>query len=176
VTPDVLKTARLPVFMKLKIAFALVLGAFLGSGPTIVAAQSNSAITPVLFVCEHGSVKSLISASLFNRVAKEQGLAFTAVSRGVNPDAAVPSAIVEELRADHIEVADFKPRRLSSSDIAHASRVIAIGVDLSSATDGIKVPLESWGDIPSATLDYPQARAAILRHINILLDELKTSR
>jgi len=162
--------------MKLKIAFALVLGAFLGSGPTIVAAQSNSAITPVLFVCEHGSVKSLISASLFNRVAKEQGLAFTAVSRGVNPDAAVPSAIVEELRADHIEVADFKPRKLSSSDIAQASRVIAIGVDLSSATDGIKVPLESWGDIPSATLDYPEARAAILRHINILLDELKTSR
>ena len=46
----------------------------------------------VVFVCEHGSVKSLVAQEWFNRRAKERGLAVRAVSRGITPDASVPPA------------------------------------------------------------------------------------
>jgi len=36
----------------------------------------------IVFVCEHGSAKSLAAASFFERLAKERGMAIRAVSRG----------------------------------------------------------------------------------------------
>src|SRR5258708_39677297 len=39
----------------------------------------------VLFVCEHGNVKSLIAASYFNQLARERRLALLAVARGSGP-------------------------------------------------------------------------------------------
>ena len=40
----------------------------------------------VVFVCLHGSVKSVMAAAHFNRIAKERQLPFVAVARGVEPD------------------------------------------------------------------------------------------
>lgn len=37
----------------------------------------------IVFVCLHGSVKSQMASAHFNRVARERGLPFRAVSRGV---------------------------------------------------------------------------------------------
>ena len=54
----------------------------------------------VVFVCEHGSVKSMIAALWFNRLASERGLRFQAVSRGVDPDASIPDAVANNLRND----------------------------------------------------------------------------
>ena len=51
--------------------------------------------TTVVFVCEHGSAKSMIAALWFNRLASEQGLPLQGVSRGVNPDAKVGTREVE---------------------------------------------------------------------------------
>jgi chromate transporter len=45
----------------------------------------------VVFVCEHGSAKSVVAASLFDRMAKERGLPVRAISRGTTPDASVPA-------------------------------------------------------------------------------------
>src|ERR1700741_2821321 len=45
---------------------------------------------PVLMICEHGSVKSVMAATLFNQAAIERKLPFRAIPRGVTPDAAVP--------------------------------------------------------------------------------------
>ena len=131
---------------------------------------------PVVFVCEHGNVKSLIAASLFDQVAKDRGLPFRAVSRGLNPEPEVPIKIAEALRGDGVDVSSFKPRALTSADVATASRVIAIGVDLSSFLREKQVPSELWSDVPPASVDYAASRAALLRHIGSLLDELQVKR
>jgi hypothetical protein len=72
-------------------------------------AQPPDEPAPVLFVCEHGNVKSLIAATLFDQVARERGLSFRAVSRGVRPESGVPPAITEALRRDGVDVAGFSP-------------------------------------------------------------------
>jgi hypothetical protein len=45
-------------------------------------ARQPAPIERVVFVCEHGSVKSLIASTYFNQRAKARGLAFAAVARG----------------------------------------------------------------------------------------------
>ena len=40
----------------------------------------------VVFVCEHGSVKSLVAMEYFNRGAKARALAYRAVARGTAPE------------------------------------------------------------------------------------------
>jgi len=140
------------------------------------AAQGETPIAPVVFVCEHGNVKSLIGASLFNRIAKERGLPFHAVARGVTPEESVPPKIVYALRRDGVEVAAFKPERLSPMDVSTANRTIGIGVDLSAFSADARGPMERWDDVPPASIDYAASRAALLRHIEVLLDELGAKR
>ena len=54
-----------------------------------------------VFVCEHGTVKSVVALELFTRLACEKDLTFQAVSRGTRPDLTVPVAVREGLgRAD----------------------------------------------------------------------------
>ena len=74
----------------------------------------------VVFVCEHGSAKSLVAASLFERMARERGVEARAISRGTAPDASVPPAVVEALRADGFDVAAFRPQALTGADVAAA--------------------------------------------------------
>ena len=71
---------------------------------------------------------------------------------------------------------DFKPQPLTPVEVATASRVIAIGVDLTSFLREEQVPTELWSDVPPASVDYAASRAALLRHIRVLLDELQAKR
>jgi protein-tyrosine-phosphatase len=130
---------------------------------------------PVVFVCEHGNVKSLIASSLFDKAARERGLPFHSVSRGISPEAEVPLKIAEALRKDRIEVSDFKPQKLTNKDVADAARVIAIGVDLTGFETTSSVRIVPWDDVPPASVDYAASRAALLRHINALLTDLQAS-
>src|SRR5688572_21230677 len=83
----------------------------------------------VVFVCEHGTVKSVIAAEVFNKRAAERKVPFRAVSRGVTPDAAVPEAVAANLSKDGYEVGGFTPKPLGKDDVAGAVHVVAIGVD-----------------------------------------------
>jgi protein-tyrosine-phosphatase len=130
----------------------------------------------VVFVCEHGSVKSLIAMQLFNQAAKERGLAVRAVSRGLTPDAAVPKAIAAHLAEDGLAPSGFTPRAFSRADLEGASRVIAIGVDPGGVTRGSKVPLESWEDIPPASESYAASRDALKKRIEPLLESLSSAK
>lgn len=154
-------------------AFVAVILASLAVGEDTPPVQSEATRAPVVFVCEHGNAKSLIGASLFDRSAKARGLPLRAISRGVSPEASVPLKIADALRSDGVEVADFKPQPLTAIDVVAASRVIAIGVDLSAFNAEARVPIELWSDIPPASVDYAASRAALLRHIEVLLDELQ---
>jgi arsenate reductase len=125
----------------------------------------------IVFVCEHGSVKSLIAASLFERAARERRLDVRAVSRGVHPDERVPPKIVNDLEGDGFDVAQYVPQPLGAEETAAAARVITIGVQL---PEGLARDVEAWDDVPPASVDYAAARAALQRHIDSLLDELKS--
>jgi chromate transporter len=127
----------------------------------------------VVFVCEHGSAKSLIAASWFERMARERGVRIQAVSRGTVPDASVPSRVAEALRGDGFDVVSFRPQRLTGSDVRSASRVVAIGVDLGPL--GVKAGprAEAWTDVPPVSTSYPTARDALVRHLDALLRALQ---
>lgn len=126
----------------------------------------------VVFVCEHGNVKSLIAREWFNRRAVERGLDLRAVSRGVTPDSSVPPAIVDALRSDGFDVSGFEPRAFSAADAAGAVRVVGIGVDLSSVGERGDVPLDTWEGIPPASESYAASRDALRARIEALLKTL----
>ena len=79
--------------------------------------------------------------------------------------------LLDGLRLDGADVAAFKPTRVDQNDARAAIRVIAIGVDPSALAVAGK-SVEAWTDIPDSS-NYPAARAALIRHIETLLDELQ---
>lgn len=129
--------------------------------------------TEVVFVCEHGSVKSLIGATLFDKQAKERGLPYRAISRGLTPDESVPAKIADALLSDGAEVADYVPQKLSLTEAESATQIVAIGVDLSSFDQNDSLPIAAWNDIPPASVDYQASRASLDQHITSLLDQLE---
>jgi arsenate reductase len=131
---------------------------------------------PVLMVCEHGSVKSVMAASLFNQGAAERHLPFRAIARGVNPDSAVPAPIATALAQDGIDVKDFVPARVSDEEISAAPRVIAIGVASRVLSPDAKITIDTWNDVPAASENYGAARASLKQHVDALLTELQHSR
>jgi len=62
-------------------------------------ATSKAASQTVLFVCEHGGAKSVIAAAHFNKIAKERGLPYRAVTLGTAPDADIPAGVRKGLDA-----------------------------------------------------------------------------
>lgn len=138
--------------------------------------QVAAADSQVLFVCEHGNVKSLMAASYFNQVASERGLPFRAVSRGTAPDSTtVPPAIIEGLRQDGFDVAAFHPVVVDVADVAASRRVILINTMLPAAKQMAGVESEQWNDVPPASADYAAAREALRRHIDRLVEDLENS-
>jgi arsenate reductase (thioredoxin) len=140
-------------------------------------ASSTSGASPpapqVLFVCEHGNVKSLMAASYFNRLAVERGLAHRAISRGVAPDStSVPPAIVAGLRAEGFDVAQFRPLAVSVSEVSASQRVILINTALPAAIPAAGIASEQWTAVPAASADYRAASDALKRHVEKLIDDL----
>lgn len=131
---------------------------------------------PVVFVCDHGSVKSLMAAALFDAAAARRGMALRALPRGANPDASVPAPIAAAMTQDGFDVVNFRPQALSERDVAGAARVIAIGVDLSQHEGRAWAPITSWNDVPPASVDYARTRDDLTRRIEALLDELQYTR
>lgn len=141
-----------------------------------LAATAETAEIPsakILFVCEHGNVKSLMAVSYFNRIAQERHLPYIAVSRGSEPDSTtVPSAIIAGLRVDGFDVTDFHPTKLTAADVDTAKRVVTIGVPLPASTGG-KLSALAWDDVPPASTDFMASSAALKAHVNELIEQLK---
>ena len=138
-------------------------------------APAAGASRPVVFICEHGSVKSLIATEWFNRLAQERGLSVRAVSTGVTPDAAVPPGIVEALRNDGFDVRAFTPQRFDAATLSGAPRIVAMGLkrDVLPVTPSALV--ETWDGIPPATEQYAAARDAMKARIEALLKSLEAA-
>ena len=131
----------------------------------------------VLFVCEHGNVKSLMAMSYFNQLAQERKLPFRAVSRGTAPDSTtVPSAIIQGLREDGFDVSSFRPSPVRVSDVSAAQRVITIGIALPAAAQSAAQPkLEQWNDVPPASVDFNAASDSLKKHVKDLIAALEAA-
>jgi arsenate reductase len=134
---------------------------------------NQPSVSQVVFVCEHGNVKSLMAASYFNQLAEERGLRWRAISRGSAPDSAtVPDLIAAKLRADAIDVSDFRPVKVEATEVAEATRVVTIGTDLPAGVPAEAQRIERWNDVPPASTSYDAARTSLKAHVAELLDRL----
>jgi protein-tyrosine-phosphatase len=137
-------------------------------------AQAEEAALPtnktILFVCLHGSVKSQMAAAHFNRIARERGLPYTAISRGVEVDTSIPTRIRDGLNLDGLAPLDDVPQALTPNEAAGAMKVIAFDA-VPDDKRGL-AEVSYWSDVPPATKDYSAARDAIVRHIDDLVPTL----
>jgi hypothetical protein len=126
----------------------------------------------VVFVCEHGSAKSVIAAAHFNRLAKQKGLPYRAVARGVTPDAVIPAQVVRGLSSDRIDVSAWRPAKIDEAELARAARVVTLGCELpASRTAHVR-----WDDLPSLSENYENGRMAILSRVQALVATLAEAR
>src|SRR5262249_6986959 len=124
----------------------------------------------VLFVCEHGSAKSVVAAAHFNRIAADRGLPFRAIARGTAPEPEMAPAAVQGLLADGLKPADPAPAKLTQSDLDNAVRIISfcdLPPDLKVAT----AVVERW-EVPPVSTGYARSRDAMRQLIEQLLSKL----
>jgi arsenate reductase len=123
----------------------------------------------VVFVCEHGSAKSVIAAAHFQRLAAAAGLDVRAISRGTDPDPAFPPNALDGLERDGLRPLDDAPKLLDAGELANATQVVAFcAVSDSYSYNG---PIERW-DVPAVSDDYDTARRAIVSRVEHLVREL----
>ena len=132
----------------------------------------NDAAHTILFVCEHGSARSVIAAAHFNRMAKEKGLPYRAVTRGANPDAEIPAGVRNELAADGLDVSTWRPQKVSDDDVQKADRVVTFACALPVKKQPAASKHSDWNDIPPVSQNYQAARKVIVDHVNELLKTL----
>jgi protein-tyrosine-phosphatase len=125
-----------------------------------------------LFVCEHGTVKSLLAKVLFEQYAQEVGLRMRAESRGTKADSMVPPWMLRGLAQDQVDLGSWHPQSLQSTDLASASYVVSFDVP-QSATASTRAPRTQWDGLPSVTQDYAKGRDAIKVRVHQLVDSLK---
>jgi protein-tyrosine-phosphatase len=125
----------------------------------------------VLFVCLHGSAKSVIASQYFRRLGAERGLGADTASAGTEPDAEIPAGVVQGLRGDGIDRGGLRPRPVTRADLERASRVVVFGCDLADiAPPGLAI--ERWDDVPAVSEDYGRAREVIAARVRTLVDQL----
>jgi hypothetical protein len=148
---------------------AAVLLAILVAPSSAPRADDAAGEKTIVFVCLHGVVNSQMAAAYFNKAARERGLAYKAVSRGIDMYWTIPVRIQDGLALDGLEPANA-PNALTAFEAYHASRVLAFD----------PVPAERKGDaeviywlgVPLGIQDYEAARDEIVRRVDALIPTL----
>ncbi len=130
----------------------------------------------VVFVCEHGTVKSVVAMAYFTKLAQERHLRLRAISRGTNPDSRVPSLVQDGLRADGLRLGPFTPTRFSPADLSSAVAVISFDQPSVATLVAGRLPTSAWDGMPAVSDDYGVARDAIRRRVTELMDSLAKRR
>jgi arsenate reductase len=126
----------------------------------------------ILFVCEHGSGKSVIAAAHFNHLANKNGLPYRAIARGVHPDKEIPPHVKNGLAAEGLDIRHWRPIRFSEEDALRAERVITLGCALP-VTKSVELrKLQDWNDLPSPSENYQNASRAIAERVALVLKDL----
>ena len=125
----------------------------------------------ILFLCPHAAASSVLAAAYCAGRAAALGLDIRVDFAGTHPDAALSPAVAEALRLDGLNVAQYRPRRVTAADIAGAWRIISLGCDPDALPAGAR-SLERWDDIPPPSGDLDAARSRIAGHVDRLLAAL----
>src|SRR2546428_7558069 len=120
----------------------------------------------VVFVCLHGAAKSLIAATLFQRLADERGLAVRSTFAGTEPDPAIQPNVVARLLEEGVDVRPLRPRRVTRDELASAWRVVSFGCDLAALAPDARI--ERWDAVPAVSEDYGRARDVIAAPVRML--------
>jgi protein-tyrosine-phosphatase len=131
-------------------------------------APNISSPATVLFVCLHGSAKSLIAAQHFTRLARERGLRYRGESAGLEPDSELPAPVAAGLARDGIDIAGYVPRVVTAASVAEAAYVVSFGCDLPETMVGVRH--ERWDDLPMVSDGFERARDAIVARVERLID------
>ena len=122
----------------------------------------------VLFVCLHGSAKSLMAAEYFKRMAAARGVDARAESAGLEPDDAIPPGVVQGMAGDGFDVRARRPRRPAATDVDAATTVVTFACDVG-ALGGAAARVERWDDVPAVSADFARARDVIVARVGRLL-------
>src|SRR4051794_21564455 len=129
----------------------------------------------IVFVCEHGSAKSVVAAAHFNRLAAEGHLPYRAVSRGTKPDAEVAVGVKAGLAADGLDVSGWRPKLVTDEDLRNSAQVVSLATELPATKPFVKPKLLEWNDIPPISADYDRARQTILQRVEALVKSLSVA-
>ena len=151
---------------------AFLVAAIVLLGVVAASGRDRRHIQTVLFVCEHGSARSVIAAAHFNRLAEQKDLPYRAIARGINPDAEIPQQVRLNLAKDGLDVSKWKPRLVAEKDVQGALRVVTFGCKLPVREKTTAGKLEDWKDIPSTSENYERARTIIVEKIDALIKTL----
>lgn len=146
--------------------------------PVAVAAQQRAAPASqgtVLFICEHGTVKSLLAKLLFEEYAAQVGLPMRAESRGTTVDSVVPPWMRARLGATRLRFEGFTPRALLAEDLVTASYVVSFDLPASMSA-GSQAPRAQWDSLPAASQQFEASREAIRARVHALVDSLNRAR
>jgi arsenate reductase len=125
----------------------------------------------VAFVCLHGSAKSLIAAEVLDRLAQGCALDWSATTSGPEPDAEVPSNVIEGLLSRGIDARYRVPQRVSAAALARASHIVSFGCDLEGLV-GAHQAIERWDDCPAVSDDFDIAWTFISERVRQLFERL----
>ena len=146
----------------------LVAAASVVSGQQAPSAKDSQT---VVFVCEHGTVKSVVALAWFKRLSRERKLPFRAVSRGTAPDSALPTFMRSALARDGFDFAAFVPTRFTERDL---ESVLVVSFDqpgVAAIARG-RVPSIAWDNLPSVSANYATGSDAIRLRVAALVDSL----
>ena len=126
-------------------------------------APAASEAKTIVFVCRHGVVNSQMAAAYFNKIAKDRGLPYTAVSRGIDTHRSVPVRIQDGLALDGLEPAN-PPDDLRADEATRAFKVLAF--DTIPAERRGSASVTYWSGVPLGINDYEATRDEIVRLVD----------
>lgn len=101
----------------------------------------------ILFLCVHNAGRSQMAEAIFNHLAKEWGLTYTAESAGTELADRVHPRVVEAMAEIGLDISGASPRLLTNRMVEQAQRVITMGCAVDSeACPAINLrEVEDWG-------------------------------
>jgi protein-tyrosine-phosphatase len=132
-------------------------------------AAAHAQVQTIVFVCEHGSAKSVIAAAYFNKLAKEKNIPWQAVSRGTHPDPAISPKTKKLLADDNLLDESFIPKTLTQADV-DTTRQTILFCSLPQTIQG-KGKTSHW-EVNAVNDDFQKLRNDIISKITPLIDSL----
>jgi len=134
-------------------------------------ARIASPVPSVVFVCQHGSAKSVIAAAQFRNLVAALGHMADVAALGTEPDALFPAYVLEGLRHSGLTTLEPAPKRASVETFRNAHLVVTFGPSVTHLLpDHCRVRV--WSDVPNVSEGYAAASEEIYRRVALLVEEL----